>query len=360
MENYKAAIVGCSRIGAFIDNEVMGREDIVLPYSHAAGYTSCPRTDLIAGADLRQDVLENFGAQYDVPAQQLYTDYKAMIEQAKPDIVSVATQPEQRAEVSLFAIEHGVRALYCEKPLCASLEEADKMMAAVKKHGVAFNMGTNRRWHPGYDLMHEVIASGELGALQTLIIYAGGTLFNTASHFLDLVQRLNGDSKPVWVQGFLPKGDECLDGDEVIADPAGEGVVRFENGVTAHVLLTSLPNEHQAVCERGVITATNNGAEFEVRRMEGERRTRRMVHAPNLDFTQSSATLHLIEDLVQALDNGTPTRGGIDVAYDNAQIIFGMIELHRRGGARVALPLQDSTLRLKRRGVKPGQPRYSA
>ena len=53
---YKAAIVGCSRIGAFIDNEVIGRPDILLPYSHAAGYEACERTDLVAGADLRPDV----------------------------------------------------------------------------------------------------------------------------------------------------------------------------------------------------------------------------------------------------------------------------------------------------------------
>src|SRR5688572_14574739 len=118
MQTYKAAIVGCSRMGAFIDNEAIGRPDIVLPYSHAAGYEACSRTDLVAGADLRPEVLEAFGGRYDVPASRRYTDYRAMIEKERPDIVSVTTQPEQHAEVALFAAEHGVRALYCEKPLC--------------------------------------------------------------------------------------------------------------------------------------------------------------------------------------------------------------------------------------------------
>ena len=359
MKTYKTAIVGCSRIGAFIDNEVMGRPDMVLPYSHAAGYEACERTDLIAGADLREEVLEAFGGRYDVPASHRYTDFRQMIEREKPDIVSVATQPEQRAEVALFAIEHGVKALYCEKPLCASLEEADRLVAAVERHGVAFNMGTNRRWHPAYEVIRSTIQSGELGALQALIVYSGGALFNTSSHYFDLIQWLNGDVPVAWVQGFLVKGMSVLDGDEVIEDPSAEGMVGFSNGVIAHVLRTSLPSEHQAVCERGVLTAMNNGSELQMRRMEGEGRTRKMAEVPAPPFTPASATLRLIEDLVHALDTGEPTRGGVRVAHENMQMIFGMIESGRRGGAQVKLPLTDCALRFKRRNARPGQPRYA-
>ena len=60
-KTYRAALVGCSRMGAFIDNEVTANRSIPLPYSHAAGYEACPRTDLVAGADLRPDVVERFG-----------------------------------------------------------------------------------------------------------------------------------------------------------------------------------------------------------------------------------------------------------------------------------------------------------
>ena len=60
-----------------------------------------------------------------------------------------------------------------------------------------------------------------------------------------------------------------------------------------------------------------------------------------------------------ALDSGEPTRGGVRVAHANLQLIFGMIESHRRGGVRVDLPLRESPLRLRRRNVRPGRPRYS-
>ena len=133
VQTYRAALVGCSRMGAFIDNEMAPGSSTVLPYSHAAGYEACERTELIAGSDLRPEVLEAFGGRYDVPASHRYTDYRTMIEREKPDIVSIATQPEHRTAIALFAIEHGVRALYCEKPLSASVAEARQLVEAVEK-----------------------------------------------------------------------------------------------------------------------------------------------------------------------------------------------------------------------------------
>src|SRR5688500_9486330 len=153
MQIYRAALVGCSRMGAFIDNEVRGTSSATLPYSHAAGYEACSRTELVAGAALRPDVLEVFGQRYDVPRERQYTDYRELITKEKPDILSIATQPEQRAEIALFAAEHGIRALYVEKPLCASMAEAAALVEAVERHKIALNMGTNRRWHPGFDVM---------------------------------------------------------------------------------------------------------------------------------------------------------------------------------------------------------------
>ncbi len=48
-----------------------------------------------------------------------------MIVNEKPDIVSIATQPYERAEIAPFAIENGVKVIYGEKPLCASVTEAE-------------------------------------------------------------------------------------------------------------------------------------------------------------------------------------------------------------------------------------------
>ena len=46
-----------------------------MPYSHSAAYAACGRTQLVAGCDLREDVLGQWGQPYGVAPAHLYTDY---------------------------------------------------------------------------------------------------------------------------------------------------------------------------------------------------------------------------------------------------------------------------------------------
>ncbi len=349
MTTYRAALIGCSRMGAFIDNE-LPPDNHRLPYSHAAGYTACDRTDLIAFSDVREEVMAQAGFRYDVPKEKQYLDYKEMIDKEQPDIVSVATQPEQRAEIVIYAAEHSVRAIYAEKALSASLEDADAMRQAVERHQVLFNMGTNRRWHDGYDAMIEVIRSGRIGALKTVISHMTGTLFNTSSHIFDLLFRLNEDHPVAWAQAHLPKGDEIIEGDFLREDPGAHGMFQFENGVMAYCLNSGRGLEVEAVCEHGTVTALNNDEDWEVREPVGtDDRGRNMLGpGPFPDFERRSSTLNLVKDFVHALDTGEPTRGGIDRAHANMELIYAFVESHIQGGARVHLPVAHRTRRLLR------------
>ncbi len=353
-KTYRAALIGCSRMGAFIDNEVPDNPSIPLPYSHAAGYEACPRTDLVAGADLRPEVVAKFGARYNVRSDHWYTDYRELIANEQPDILSIATQPEQRCEIILHAIEQGVRALYVEKALCASVAEAESIRDAVRANDVAFNMGTNRRWHNGFEAMRARIHSGDIGDLRTLINYSTGQFFNGFSHFFDLMLYLNHDVTPQWVQAYVFHFDELVVGTEVLDDPIGTGIIMFENDVIGYGLDSSRRAEFEAVCGRGVITALDNGVEFRTRLQD----TETSEDGPNLDFPNVSSTLNLVNDIVHALDTGEPTRGGAEVAYWNMQVIFGMIESHRRGGARVEFPLTNHDLRFIRHDRAANQPTY--
>jgi predicted dehydrogenase len=364
LTTFRAALIGCSRMGAFIDNEVVGYAAIHLPYSHAAGYAACPRTEIVACADLREDVMEKFGETYGVPKEKHYTDYKELIEKERPDIISVATQPEHRAEIVIFAANNGVKAIYAEKALSASLKEADDMAAALERECVIFNMGTNRRWDNGYDRMKEIVDSDEIGALQSFIIYANGTLFNTASHNFDLMLRMNNDEPVDWVQANLHGKDEDLfDGDTLKTDPSGEGIIQFRNGVKGYALLTRRGSNFEAICEKGTITARNNGQTWELYKsapMDDSGRRMGLFQEALPEIERRSSTLTLVEDLVHALDTGEPTRGGIKVAQANMELIFGFIESHRRGGAKVKLPVEDRTLTLKRQRVGGNTPKYEA
>ncbi len=361
MKTYRAAVIGCSRMGGFIDNEVVGYSRIALPYSHAAGYTTCDRTDLVACADLRTDVMAEFGKLHGVPAAGQYTDYREMLANEDLDIVSVATQPEPRAAIVVDCADSGVKAIYAEKAMAASMADADAMVEAVERNGAILNLGTNRRYDTKYDRMKEIIDSGELGDLQHIIIYNVGTLFNTGSHFLDLVLRLNDDAPAEWVQGHLPEGDSLFDGDVLTGDPQGEGTIQFANGVKAHVLLTSRSSETEAICSEGTITSLGDGSDWQVRKaapvgLRG-RNELRIAEAPQTPPT--SSTLRAVQDLVHALDTGQPPRGGVRAARAGNELIFGIIESHLQGGARVELPLQKRTTRMVRDHT-PRLPKYTA
>jgi len=357
MKTYKAALIGCSRMGAFIDNEVSADR---YPYSHAAGYEVCDRTELVACSDLREDVMAQVGDRFGIAKEHQYTDYKEMMEKVKPDIVSVATQPEPRSEIVTYVANNGAKAIYAEKAMAASMPEAEAMVAACENNGVFFNLGTNRRWDRGFDVMKEIIDSGRLGALKALTIYSTSSLFNGASHSFDLIMRLNSDHPAVWVQGLLRDADDGINNGKISLDPIGEGIIKFENGVTGYALnCGSRKAEWEAVCEDGVITALGNGEEFQLREPgEADHRGRAKLALGKFpDYEWKSSTLVLVEDLVQALDTGNPTRCGARIAGASTELIFAVIESHMKGGARINLPLKDSTIRLER-GISAKQPKF--
>ncbi|MEX1020392.1 MAG: Gfo/Idh/MocA family oxidoreductase [Litorilinea sp.] len=361
MKTYRAAVIGCSRMGGFIDNEVVGAPKHVPPYSHAAGFYACPRTDLVACADVRTDVMERFGERYDIPKERQYTDYRAMIANENLDIVSVATQPEPRAEIVIYAADHGIKAIYAEKAMAASLAEADAMVEALERNDVFFNLGTNRRWNPNYDAMKAVIDSGQLGELKSLVLYNNGTMFNTGSHTIDLVMRLNSDVPVVGVQAYLTNAEGMFDGDILMDDPVGAGTIFFENGVTASMLLTPRGLEVDAIGTEGALSAFNDAQEWllRTRQISSPGRTSLLPAEGFQPPEPASSTLLLIEDLVHSLDTGEPSRCGPRVALASTEVIFAFIESHRQGGARVELPLVKRDLRMQRNHT-PKTPKYTA
>ena len=356
-KTYRAVLIGCSRMGAFIDHEVVEMRHIAHPYSHAAVYAACDRTELVACSDLRPEVMAETGRQYGIPAGKQYPDYREMIQAERPDIVSIATQPEGRARIVVHAAEHGARAIYAEKAMAASMAEADAIVQACERHGVVFNLGTQRRWHPGFHAMKGVIDDGRLGALRSVIIQAAD-LFNGASHYFDNVLFLNGDHRASWVQMQLIEGDWTLQGDRLTEDPAACGTIGFENGVTACAIPPPAHEvEFEARCTDGTVRATRTQSYSMRRRQDPGNARSPFVDAPFPAWQPISANLRLVQDLVRSLDTGEAPLGGVRAARAGTELIFAAIESHLRGGARVDLPLTGSTVRLERDRA-PRQPRF--
>ena len=113
MGQYRVAIVGTGRMAGSIDAEVQEYPAVTMPYSHAAAYATISATRLAAAADITEAQLKKFCDRWNVPAR--FKDYREMIEREKPDILSITTPGTSHAEICVFAANHGVKAIYCER-----------------------------------------------------------------------------------------------------------------------------------------------------------------------------------------------------------------------------------------------------
>ncbi len=357
---YKVAIVGCGRMAGYIDDEVAHYDAIKVPYSHAAAYHAYPGTRIIAACALHESSVERFCTRWDVPNG--YTDYTEMIRTEKPDIVSVTTHAELHAPVTIFAAEHGAQAVFCEKPIATSLDEADAMIAACKANGTVLLIGHLRRYHSAFRNAVSYISSGALGALKEIHTIHTGKLFHTGSHSFDLISMF-ADAPVAFVQASLDEPVEDISAEKIDHDVSGVGIIRFSNDVTAfvHARGTKPPLfDQRFICEQGELAVYNNGTEWDLQVIEPVIRkqpdglkawkdlppiSKSVRTALPFPIEVNSMTLSAVEELVRAID--TDGNEAISSTGEMGRLAlelgFGFIQSHKAGGKRVALPLRHRT-----------------
>jgi len=347
-KQYKACLIGCGRMGATIDDEVRNRPDsfIWIPYSHAAGYMAVENVDLVAVSDVIAEKVKAIQKRYNVPNG--YTDYREMIDKEQPDIVSIATRPAPRAEITIFAAEHGVKGIYCEKPLCCSMEEADAMVDACEKHGVKFNYGTQRRYVPLYNKARELIENGELGDIQCVIGHCGvGAALWGHTHTADMLLFLAKDSEIEYMQGTIIAADSDWEDNRLNTDPGiPMGYVKFKNGIHGYIVAGG-GSEYEVSGAKGKLRTLNNGIECQMRKA-GEWGI--LKDEPFPQAPKESGTVNCIKDIIEAIETGRETKGNIRLARCSQEMIMGFIESSRHGGARVPLPMENRRLYVGRPG----------
>ncbi|MCF3650251.1 Gfo/Idh/MocA family protein [Synoicihabitans lomoniglobus] len=118
------------------------------------------QVELVAAVDLDQDRVDAFCKRANVPAA--YTDYTKMLQEVGPDIVLVATPPSQHAAMSIEAMEAGAWVL-CEKPLCGSLAELDRIREAEQRTGCYTACVFQMRFASSNLHLKRLIDAGQLG-----------------------------------------------------------------------------------------------------------------------------------------------------------------------------------------------------
>jgi predicted dehydrogenase len=132
---------------------------------HARLYREDALAELVGVCDIDADRAEAAAAAHGVPA---FGDARRMLDELKPDVVSIATGGEEygsdHCQPTLQAIAAGCHVLG-EKPISNDIAEAERMVAAARDQGVCYGVNLNHRFTPAARLAKQWQSEGRLGDL---------------------------------------------------------------------------------------------------------------------------------------------------------------------------------------------------
>lgn len=179
----KAAVIGVGSIGS----------------NHARVYRELPEVELVAVVDAYEQTAAKVGGRFNVPH---YTDYMRMIEEKKPDVISVSVPTSRHHEVGMKVIAAGVHVLV-EKPIANTIEQAEDLIAAAVRHNVVLAVGHIERFNPAVKELRRRLSENATGQIYKIHaqrlgpypsrINDAGVVLDLASHDLDLMRYLIQD-----------------------------------------------------------------------------------------------------------------------------------------------------------------------
>ncbi len=148
------------------------------------------------------------GAQVNDGTPFAYTtnNYKKLLSDPEIDLIAVSTQHNSHARFIVEALEAG-KNVYCEKPLCLTLEELERIKEAYEHSKGELFCGLNRRYAPLIQQIKKEMQTDQIPAVYDFIANAGyipnshwvhdeaaggGRILGEACHFVDLIQYLDG------------------------------------------------------------------------------------------------------------------------------------------------------------------------
>ncbi len=219
-EPYRVAVIGRT-----------GRGD----YGHALDmvWLSVPRAQVVAVSD--PDKVGLAAAAKRLNVEQTFADYREMLDKVRPAVVSIAPRwLDCHQEMVLACAERGIH-MYCEKPLCRTLAEADAMVDACERTHVKLALAHQTRYSPKLPLVKKLIDDGAIGRVLELRgrgkeDQRGGSedLWVLGSHVMDLMHYFAGE--PQWclatitIEGRPLAKADVVDGPEGIGPLAGDRV----------------------------------------------------------------------------------------------------------------------------------------
>jgi myo-inositol 2-dehydrogenase/D-chiro-inositol 1-dehydrogenase len=227
MKEIRIGLVGAGRMGSFHGRTIARK-------IHGAKLNAI--ADPVSGAAER--LAKELGV------SKAYTDPKEMFQDPHIDAVVIAAPARSHADLIVAAANAG-KAVFCEKPMAITLEEADKAILAAQNANVPLQVGFNRRFASDFRAAHNDIVEGRIGTPQLLRSLTRDpglgdptpipewTIFlETLIHDFDTLLYLNPGAEPVEVYAVADALVRPDFKDKGLLDTAVVNI-RFDNGAIA-------------------------------------------------------------------------------------------------------------------------------
>ncbi|MDD4849734.1 MAG: Gfo/Idh/MocA family oxidoreductase [Gemmiger sp.] len=127
---------------------------------HTEAIRRIPGNEVAALVDPHVAALKAKGQALGVEA--LYTDYKRMIDEIRPDVIHNCTPNGMHYEINKYALERGIH-VYCEKPLALTVAQGEELAHLAAQNHLAAGVNFNYRNNAMVQEMRARVASGAVG-----------------------------------------------------------------------------------------------------------------------------------------------------------------------------------------------------
>lgn len=222
MENVRVGVIGVGYLGQF----------------HAEKYARQPHVDLVGVVDADPARAASVAAK---TGTRHFTKPEDLI--GNVDAVSIVVPTVQHYRIAKGFIEHDVHVMV-EKPITATIEQADELIELAARKGVVLQVGHIERFNPAITAIKPLVASphymqAERSAPFTIRCTDVNVVLDLMIHDLDIVRN---------VAGAEPK-EVCAAGTSVITreiDAVNARIV-FHNGCVADIAASRVSDEKRRV-----------------------------------------------------------------------------------------------------------------
>ena len=293
-----------------------------------------------------------------------YTDYRSMIQEVKPDLVSIATESGIHAEIALFCIDHGVHVII-EKPMAMSISDANEIIRCSEEKHVKVSACHQNRFNIAVQEMRHALEAGRFGRLSHGSIHVrwnrnqgyydqapwrgtwaqdGGALMNQCIHGIDLLRwTFGGEIEEVYGQ-TRQQFHDYLEAEDV-----GMAVVKFKNGAiatiegTTNVYPKNLEETLYIFGEKGTVkiggTSTNNIDVWDFAD-ESELDTKNKGLQEETSNVYGNGHTSLFTDMIDAIQNDRKPYVDAYAGRDALELVLAIYKSQKEGKA-VKLPLSE-------------------